>query len=156
MTSGGHEVDVGGVVPDYKYRRNKPESEFLTGQAEYSWSCECLGSCLAVECSMMRSSMLFQVFECSLLLPYVHLASTWHHSRLSYMYKWSPAPTTVFGSSVIQLQEQQLQLYNSLVHLHVVAVLASHLELQGVITFTSTIHYTYTNGRDFPLMLWEH
>ena len=40
MTSGGHEVDtrwtyVGGAVPDYKYGRNKPESEFLTGQAEY-------------------------------------------------------------------------------------------------------------------------
>ena len=25
-----------GAVPDYKYGRNKPESEFLTGQAEYS------------------------------------------------------------------------------------------------------------------------
>ena len=25
-----------GVVPDYKYGRNKPESEFLTGQAEHS------------------------------------------------------------------------------------------------------------------------
>ena len=25
-----------GVVPDYKYGCNKPESEFLTGQAEYS------------------------------------------------------------------------------------------------------------------------
>ena len=34
--SSGHEVDVGVVVPDYKYGRNKPESEFLTGQAEYS------------------------------------------------------------------------------------------------------------------------
>ena len=36
MTSGGREVDVGGAVPDYKYGHNKPESEFLTGQAEYS------------------------------------------------------------------------------------------------------------------------
>jgi len=26
----------GGAVPNYKYGRNKPESEFLTGQAEYS------------------------------------------------------------------------------------------------------------------------
>ena len=33
--SGGCEVDVGGAVPDYKYRCNKPEGEFLTGQAEY-------------------------------------------------------------------------------------------------------------------------
>ena len=44
MASGGREVDVGGVVPDYKYVHNKPESEFLTGQAEYSQSCERLGS----------------------------------------------------------------------------------------------------------------
>ena len=36
MTSGGRKVDVGGTVPDYKYGCNKPESEFLTGQAEYS------------------------------------------------------------------------------------------------------------------------
>ena len=43
MTSGGREVDVGGAVPDYKYVRNKPESGFLTGQAEYSRSCERLG-----------------------------------------------------------------------------------------------------------------
>ena len=36
MTSGGREVDMGEVgVPDYKYVRNKPESEFITGQAEY-------------------------------------------------------------------------------------------------------------------------
>ena len=33
---GGPEVDIWGAVPDYKYGRNKPESEFLTGQAEYS------------------------------------------------------------------------------------------------------------------------
>ena len=26
----------GGAVPDYKYGRNIPESDFLTGQAEYS------------------------------------------------------------------------------------------------------------------------
>ena len=40
MTSGGHEVDVGGALPDYKYVRNKPESGFLSGQAEYSQSFE--------------------------------------------------------------------------------------------------------------------
>ena len=68
-------------MPDYKYGRNKTESEFLTGQAEYSWSYERLGSCLAVERSMMKSSMLFHVFECGPLPPYVHLASTWHHSH---------------------------------------------------------------------------
>ena len=28
-------MDIGGMVPDYKYGHNKPESEFLTGQAEY-------------------------------------------------------------------------------------------------------------------------
>ena len=59
MTSGGREVDVGGAVPDYKYGCNKPESEFLTGQAEYSRSCERLGSCLVIERSMMKSSTLF-------------------------------------------------------------------------------------------------
>ena len=31
-------------MPDFKYGHNKPESEFLTGQAEYSQSCERLGS----------------------------------------------------------------------------------------------------------------
>ena len=57
MTFGGCEVDVGGAVPDYRYGRNIiPESDFLTGQAEYSWSCERLGSCLVTECSMMKSS----------------------------------------------------------------------------------------------------
>ena len=61
MTSGGREVDVGGAVPDYKYGRNKPQSEFLTGEAEYSRSCERLGSCLAIERSMMK---LFHVFQC--------------------------------------------------------------------------------------------
>ena len=32
-----HDVDMGGGGggPDYKYMRNKPESGFLTGQAEY-------------------------------------------------------------------------------------------------------------------------
>ena len=39
--------------------RNKPESEFLTGQVEYSRSCECLGSCLVMQLSMIKSSMLF-------------------------------------------------------------------------------------------------
>jgi len=87
MTSGGREVDVRwtwggsrGAVPDYKYRRNKPENEFLTGEAEYLWSCERLGSCLKVERSMIKSSTLFHVFECGPLPPYVHLASTWRHS----------------------------------------------------------------------------
>ena len=71
----------GGAVPNYKYKCNKPESEFLTGQVEYLWSCERLGSCLAVEHSMMKSSTLFHVFECGPLPPYVHLASTRRHSR---------------------------------------------------------------------------
>ena len=65
MTSGGRKVDVGGVVPDYKYVRNKTESEFLTGQAEYSRSCERL----AMERSMIKSSTLFYIFECGPLPP---------------------------------------------------------------------------------------
>ena len=38
MTSGGRKVDVGGGggVPDYKYGYNKPDSDFLTDQVEYS------------------------------------------------------------------------------------------------------------------------
>ena len=55
-TQGG---DRGGTVPDYKYVCNKPESEFFTVQAEYSRSCERLGSCLAMEHSKMKSSTLF-------------------------------------------------------------------------------------------------
>ena len=67
----------------------RPESEFLTSQAEYLWSCERLESCLAIELSMIKSSTLFHVFECGIAPvqlighrpPYVHLASTWHHSH---------------------------------------------------------------------------
>ena len=36
---------------------------FLTGQAEYSRSCERLESCLVTERSMMKSSMFFYVLE---------------------------------------------------------------------------------------------
>ena len=75
MTSDGYEADVGGGVPDYKYGHNKPESEFLTVQVEYSQSCERLGSCLVTERSLMKSSMLFHVFGCGPLPPYVHLTS---------------------------------------------------------------------------------
>ena len=49
MTLGGRRWG-GGMVPDYKYVHNKPESEFHTAQAEYSQSCERQGSCLATEC----------------------------------------------------------------------------------------------------------
>ena len=59
MMSGGREVDVGGAVPDYKYRCNISESDFLTGQVEYSLPCEHLGSCLVIECLMMKFSTLF-------------------------------------------------------------------------------------------------
>ena len=38
MTSGGREVDVGGEGPIFKYIRTKLESEFLTGQDEYSFN----------------------------------------------------------------------------------------------------------------------
>ena len=53
-------------MPDYKYMCNKIESEFLTCQAEYSESCERLGSCLVTEYSMMKFSTLF---ECGPLPP---------------------------------------------------------------------------------------
>ena len=76
MMPGGHKVDVRGVVPDYKYRRNIPESEFLISQAEYSQSCERLGSCLVMEYLMIKSSMLFDVFEHRHLPSYNHLAPT--------------------------------------------------------------------------------
>ena len=67
----------GGGVPDYKYVCNKPEREVLIGQAKYMYrrSCECLGSCLAMQCLMMKSSTLFHVFEWG-PLPYIHLAPT--------------------------------------------------------------------------------
>ena len=69
------------VVPNYKTCVINLR-EFLTSQAKYSRSCEHLGSCLVTQCSMMKSNMLFHVFECRPLSPYVHFASTWHHSRV--------------------------------------------------------------------------
>ena len=68
----GCEVDMGGgAVPDYKYVCNKLESEFLTFQAEYSRSCDHLGSCLVTE-SLMKFNTLF---KCGPLPPHVHLTS---------------------------------------------------------------------------------
>ena len=67
MMSGG--LRGGGAslqVCTYKCVCNKPESEFLTGQVEYSRSYERLESCLATERSMMKSSTLF---ECGPLPP---------------------------------------------------------------------------------------
>ena len=65
----------GGVMPDYKYMHNRPESEFLTAQVEYLQSCDHLVSCLETERSMMKSAT---VFECGSLPrpPHVHLTST--------------------------------------------------------------------------------
>ena len=56
----GEEVGGGGEgrVPNYEYMFSKPESELLTGQAEYPQFCECLGSRLAMERSMMKSNTL--------------------------------------------------------------------------------------------------
>ena len=50
---------------------NKPEGKFHTGQAKYMYlrSCEWLGSCLVTEHLMMKSSVLFHVFECGPLPP---------------------------------------------------------------------------------------
>ena len=61
-----------GVVSDYKYVYNKSEGEFLTGQVEYSQSCGCLGSCLAMEHSVRKSSMLFDD-KCSFVFFFVCL-----------------------------------------------------------------------------------
>ena len=47
-----------GEVP--KYVQIKSERKFLTGQAEYSQYCERLGSCLVVECLVMKSSTSFE------------------------------------------------------------------------------------------------
>ena len=63
-------------VLNYKYVHNKTEREFHTGEAEYSRSCECLGSCLVTECSKMKSSMLLHVFEYGPLPRSVHVVST--------------------------------------------------------------------------------
>ena len=71
-------------VLNYKYVHNKTEREFHTGEAEYSRSCECLGSCLVTECSKMKSSMLLHVFEYGPLPRSVHVVSTWHHSHDKY------------------------------------------------------------------------
>ena len=64
----------GGGDAQLQVHANKPESKFLTDQAEYSQSCERLGSCL-VEHSMMKSSTLL---KCGSLPPYpshIHLVS---------------------------------------------------------------------------------
>ena len=50
-------MDVGGQCSTSNFVRNKPESEFLTGQVEHTLSHERLGSCLAV---VMKSNILFE------------------------------------------------------------------------------------------------
>ena len=68
MTSGGCEVDVGGVggggggeaVFNYKFICNKPKREFLTGEAKYCRPREHLGSGPSLECLMMKSNTLFE------------------------------------------------------------------------------------------------
>ena len=47
-------------MPSYKLVCNKPWSEFLTSEIEYCQSRECLASWLLLECSMRKSSMLFE------------------------------------------------------------------------------------------------
>ena len=57
------------MVPNYKFECNKlPKSDFLTNQV-YSQSWECLGSCLAVEHSMIKSTPSLPLPS---LLPSVH------------------------------------------------------------------------------------
>ena len=46
-----------GAVPKYKFVFNKPDSEFLAGEVEHSHYRGCLGSCLVLENSMMKSSI---------------------------------------------------------------------------------------------------
>ena len=105
MTSGGQEVDVGGMVPDYKYGRNKPESEFLTGQAEYSWSCERLVSCLMVERSMMKSSTLFHIVECG---PYPPMSTLRPPDIIHVIGVPRPSPFfALFGFHVLYLMQTE-------------------------------------------------
>ena len=63
-----HDMDVRWIY--CRYMCNKPKSKFLSGEEEYSRSCECIVSCLATERSMMKSSTLF---ECEPLHPYTLL-----------------------------------------------------------------------------------
>ena len=67
----------GEAVPDFKYVRNKIGSGFLTGQVEYSQSSERLGSCLATECSIMKSCyfIYLNVDSSPLHAPHIHPTS---------------------------------------------------------------------------------
>ena len=67
--------------PDYKYVSNKSKGMFLDGQAEYLWSCEHMGSCLAIERSM-KSRTLFECgpSPCRTSTSYVYLMHWLHKS----------------------------------------------------------------------------
>ena len=54
------------------------DSEILTSEVEYCRSCEPQESWVSLECSMMKSSTLF---ERGPLPPYFHIVSTRRHSR---------------------------------------------------------------------------
>ena len=81
-TQGG--CRLGGQCPTTSTRVINLRASFLLVKREYSWSCECLGSCLATEHSKMKSSTLFNVFECRPLPLHVYLTSTWRHSHDKY------------------------------------------------------------------------
>ena len=67
----GRAGNMGGGWGNYRFMRNKSESEYLNSQAEHSQSHECLQSYLEIEHSLMKSSMLFEYGP-----HYVHLVSS--------------------------------------------------------------------------------
>ena len=88
-------------MPNFKSLRNKPKSKFLTGNVDYSLSRECLGSCLAMERSVMKSSMLF---ECE---PLPYLASTSHPPDVVHMMS-VPRPFPFFFFAALPLPGTRL------------------------------------------------
>ena len=96
-----------GAVPDYRYMCNKPESIFFDWSSGVLVICKHLGSCLVTEPSMMKSSVLFHVFECRPLPPpFVHLGSTWRHSHGKFKFS---RPSLFFATLPLPCIIQQKQ-----------------------------------------------
>lgn len=85
----GHKVDMGGGggVPNYKCVRTKCESQFLTS---ILLTCECLRSCLAMECCLVHYLDVHPSPP-----PNVHLMSTWYYSRGKCSH---PRPSSFFAT----------------------------------------------------------
>ena len=61
-------------MPYYKYVCNKTQGKFLTSQAEYLQSYECLGSCLVLTEHLMMKMKSSKILVCG--PPCVHLVYT--------------------------------------------------------------------------------